>query len=253
MKYFCSWSGGVDSTATGVLAVLNNEPLDVMVYATVMFDKETPADLPEHYQFLHEVAFPWFRERGIKVAEVRSNKNFVDDYFYFLSGPKSKYCGKYRGFPLVGRGGCEVKRFGKVQPVNKYIRENKDDRRSEYITYIGYAADERRRLATLKDNQISLLAKYGVSHNEAIKLCEKYGLKSPYYDYSKRGGCFFCPNANDSQLMWLKVHHPELWNKLLSLQSEPNIIRPGKFRVHEGLFEIDKRLEGLYEENSRAV
>lgn len=211
-----------------------------MIYATVMFDNETPADLPEHYEFIKSVATPWFESHGIPVVEVRSKKNFVGDYFYFKSGPKSKYCGKYRGFPMVGRGICEVKRWGKVQPVNKYIREHGG---KDSIQYIGYAADETRRLATLKDNQLSLLAKYGLTHDEARQLCADHGLISPYYDYSRRGGCFFCPNAHDDQLRYLRANHPDIWNKMLQLQSEPNIIRPGMFRVREGLFDIDRRFD----------
>ena len=46
MRYIASWSGGKDSTATIILAHLHNEPLDTIIFAEVMFDKETSGELP---------------------------------------------------------------------------------------------------------------------------------------------------------------------------------------------------------------
>lgn len=89
-EYFLSWSGGVDSTATGILAVLHNEPLTALIYSRVMFDKDTPADLPEHDNFINKVAIPWFKQRGIAVEVVQSKKNFVDDFFYHKKGGKKQ-------------------------------------------------------------------------------------------------------------------------------------------------------------------
>lgn len=237
-EYFLSWSGGVDSTATGILAVLHNEPLTAIVYSRVMFDRATPADLPEHDNFINKVAIPWFKQRGIAVEVVQSKKNFVDDFFYHKKGTRSKNCGKYSGFPMVGKRVCEIKTPLKVDPIRKFLRKH-----PKCIQYIGYAADEETRLSQLKGNEISLLQKYGVTHKEAQKLCVEHGLLSPYYQYSKRGGCFFCPNAQDGQLRYIYRNHPDLWRKMLELQKEPNIVRPGKFKIGEGLYEINARFE----------
>lgn len=235
-EYFCSWSGGVDSTATGILAVLHHEPLTAMIYSKVMFDDDTPADLPEHHEFIRRVATPWFERHGVDVMVVRSDKNFVDDFFYHRKGPRSKQCGRYSGYPMVGRRVCEIKTPLKVDPIRRFLRQH-----PQAVQYIGYAADEKDRLKQLKSGEISLLQKYGVTHDGARELCEKYGLLSPYYRYSKRGGCFFCPNAGDEQLRYIRDHHPSLWVRLLELQREPNIVRPGKFRIDEGLAEIEER------------
>lgn len=58
----------------------------------------------------------------------------------------------------------------------------------------------------------------------AYDLCEKYGLLSPVYGFSKRGGCWFCPNASKSELRHLRRNHKDLWNKLLELENTPNLI-----------------------------
>lgn len=47
-EYFCSWSGGADSTATVLLALEHGEPLTAMVYCEVMFDEHTSGEVPEH-------------------------------------------------------------------------------------------------------------------------------------------------------------------------------------------------------------
>lgn len=237
-EYFLSWSGGVDSTATGILAVLYNEPLTAMIYSRVMFDKDTPADLPEHDNFINMVAIPWFNKHGVTVEVVQSKKNFVDDFFYHKKGARSKNCGKYSGFPMVGKRICEIKTPLKVTPIRTFLRKHPG-----CIQYIGYAADEESRLSQLKENEISLLQKYGITHEGAMKLCLEYGLMSPYYQHSKRGGCFFCPNAQDDQLRHIYRNHPDLWRKILELQKEPNIVRPGKFKIDEGLYEINARFE----------
>ena len=50
MKYYVSWSGGKDSTATIILAHLHNIPIDGIIFSEVMFDKSRgiSGELPEH-------------------------------------------------------------------------------------------------------------------------------------------------------------------------------------------------------------
>lgn len=83
------------------------------------------------------------------------------------------------------------------------------------VQYIGIAADEPKRLARLKPGQISLLDKYHVAEPEARSMCAAEELLSPLYDFTKRGGCWFCPNASISELRHLYRYHPELWQLLL--------------------------------------
>jgi hypothetical protein len=65
------------------------------------------------------------------------------------------------------------------------------------VQYLGIAADEPKRLERLKGtNKISLLEKYGYTEKMAFDLCEKYGLLSPIYDFTKRGGVGSAPMHN---------------------------------------------------------
>lgn len=47
---------------------------------------------------------------------------------------------------------------------------------------------------------------------------------SPIYEFTNRGGCWFCPNARDCELKHLRNNHNDLWNKLLELEETPNLI-----------------------------
>ena len=69
-----------------------------------------------------------------------------------------------------------------------------------------------------------MLEKEQFTTDNAKQLATEYGLLSPYYDFSKRGGCWFCPNASDCQLRNLRDNHSDLWDRLLQLESEPNLI-----------------------------
>lgn len=75
---------------------------------------------------------------------------------------------------------------------------------------------------------------------EIEPMCAAEGLLSPLYDFTKRGGCWFCPNASISELRYLYRYHPELWQLLLELQDVPN--KPTeRFSWRRTFREIDER------------
>ena len=94
--------------------------------------------------------------------------------------------------------------------------------RSGTVSYLGLAADEPTRLERLKPDQVSLMAKYGVTEQDAFAMCRQEGLLSPLYEHSHRGGCWFCPNASMTELRHLYQAHPDLWQLMLELQDAPN-------------------------------
>lgn len=141
------------------------------------------------------------------------------DYFNHIR-LRSKYperIGKKDGFPMVFKCGLSGQ---KSKTIKKYL----DTKYSDYIEYIGIAKDEPKRLERLKANQVSLLYKYGYTEKMAYDLCKEYDLLSPVYSFTKREGCWFCPNATISQLAYLYHNHKELWDKLISLENRPDTI-----------------------------
>ena len=66
MKYIANFSGGKDSTATIILAHEHHEPLDEIIFSEVMYNEEISGELPEHIDFIRNVAFPLFESWGYK-------------------------------------------------------------------------------------------------------------------------------------------------------------------------------------------
>lgn len=104
--------------------------------------------------------------------------------------------------------------------------------------YVGIAYDEQKRLSRLKNQQVSLLAKYKFTEEDAKQLCQTAGLLSPVYAFTDRGGCWFCPNAKRKELRHLYDNHPELWAKMLELQAMPGKVSE-KFNRTERFSDID--------------
>lgn len=186
MKHIASCSFGKDSVATVILAKEHGEPLDEVVYCEVMFDDNISGEVPEHRDFIYNIAIPKFEEWGIKVVVLRDQRTYISSFMRIIQkGPRA---GRHKGFPLCGR--CAIQRDCKLPPINKYKRQLAEDT----IQYIGYAKDEQERLIRLDGKtRISLLEKYGIEEDDTFEICRKHGLLSPIYEFTDRGGVFLLP------------------------------------------------------------
>lgn len=220
MKYIASWSGGKDSTASIILAHEHNEPLDLIIFSEVMFDENTSGELPEHIDFIKNKAIPKFEEWGYEIKILHSEKSYIERFYGFLSRGKRKGNGQRRGFPMAMK--CDINKSCKIEPIRNFRKRIGND----FTQYIGIAIDEPVRMERIVNsgNKVSLLEKYGYTEKMAFDLCEKYNLLSPIYQFTNRGGCWFCPNMRREQLKHLRKNHRDLWNKLLELENEPNLI-----------------------------
>lgn len=243
MHYSVSWSGGKDSTASIILAHEHNEPIDSIVFVEVMYDlkRNISGENPEHINFIKNVAKPMFESWGYKVHILRSDKDYIGSFYRIIEKPTKNFenKGKHLGFPLFGL--CNIKRDCKVVPITKFYKSIQDT----CIQYVGIAIDEPKRLETLrKDNtRISLLEKYGYTEEMARDLCEKYGLLSPAYKYSKRQGCWFCPNAKLAEHKAIRESMPDVWKEFVSLENVSSLANY-KYNVYgKTLHEIDDLLK----------
>ena len=213
MKYIASCSFGKDSIAAILLAIRHQEPLDEAVYGEVMFDKDISGEIPEHREFIYGTAIPVLESMGVKVRVLRAEQTYVGLFTGRITrGPKK---GLLRAFPICGR--CSVQRDCKLRPIIQYQKSLPADT----VQYIGIAKDEQERLLRLSGNKVSLLDKYGYTEQDAKQLCREAGLLSPVYEFTDRGGCWFCPNAKLRELRHLYDYHPELWRRMLELQALP--------------------------------
>ena len=138
----------------------------------------------------------------------------------FERSKTSERNGKKYGFPMMNR--CVINSHCKMPPIRQFWKSLN----YEYTQYVGIATEEKARLDRLvkTKNTISLLKKYNYTEKDAFELCKKYNLLSPMYGFTKRGGCWFCPNARPAELRHLYNNHKDLWNKLLDLENEPDLI-----------------------------
>lgn len=225
MLYFHSWSGGKDSTASVILDHIHGLPPSKIIFSEVMFDKKRgiSGELPEHIDFVKNRAIPLFEKWGYECEIVHAEKDYLDIFYHIKTRSKTpERNGKHYGF-LIG-GACEANRTLKTNPIHAFYK-NLNVSGEEFTEYIGIAIEETDRLKRLEGtNKVSLLARYGYTERMCFELCEEYGLLSPTYSISNRGGCWFCPNQSFKSLARLKTDHPELWEELRTLSREKNIV-----------------------------
>ena len=242
MRYLASCSFGKDSLAAILLAKKHGEPLDEAVYCEVMFDKTISGEVPEHRDFIYTKGIPALERMGIKVTVLRGKKTYVDLFTGRITrGPKK---GMLRSFPVCGK--CYVQRDCKLRPILRYQKTLPPDT----VQYIGIAKDEQERLLRLEGRQVSLLEKYNCTEQDAKELCRQAGLLSPIYQFTNRGGCWFCPNAKRKELRHLYDHHPELWARMLELQAVPGKVseklnRTQHFSDIDAMFREEDQENGL--------
>lgn len=220
VKYIASWSGGKDSAASIILAHENNEPLDLIIFSEVMFDKDVSGELPEHMEFVKNKCIPLFESWGHKVKTLRAKKTYLENFFREPTGGKRFGSGLRIGFPMSMK--CDINKSVKVKPIRDFYKSINGD----VTQCIGIAIDEPERLSRIRISdvpKISLLEKYGYTEQMAFDLCKKYDLLSPVYEFAPRGGCWFCPNARDRELRHLRDSHRDLWDRLLELENTPNL------------------------------
>lgn len=251
MHYSLSWSGGKDSTASIIIAHENNEPIDSIVFVEVMYDikRNISGENPEHIDFIRNKAKPLFESWGYKVHILRAETDYLHFFNRIIEHPRKHedHRGKAFGFPTYGM--CGAKRDLKLKPLSDFYKNiNK-----EVVQYVGICADEPKRLESLskQSDRVSLLEKYGYTEEMARRKCEEYGLLSPCYKFSKRGGCWFCPNAKLKEHQEIKRLYPEIWGEFVALENRTDIAHD-KFNVFgRTLHEIDEQIK--FEESQMTI
>lgn len=241
MKYYVSWSGGKDSTATIILAHLHNIPINGIIFSEVMFDKSRgiSGELPEHIDFVKNKAIPIFEEWGYPVMILRAQKDYMDLFYSITKRSKvQNRNGKFWGFPLGGM--CFINSILKIPPIESFKKNLKED----FIYFVGIATDEPERLKRLEGTNKSLLQEFSFTEKMAYDLCKEYDLLSPTYNFSKRGGCWFCPNQGYVEFAYIKSKYPELWEELRRLDKEENVVSHG-FKYGKTFSEVEVRVDEI--------
>ena len=192
---YISVSGGADSTAMALLMWERGEDFE-MVFS------DTGAELPETYWLLPRLA-----EKVGKKLNVVSNASFFQrlvHWGYFLPGPRTRWCTK------------ELKQV----PQDYYWEMHETDN-----VMVGIRADEPRRL-TERGKFRYPLSEAGMDKKDVKKLCEKYGLLSPVYQWRTNVSCFCCFFQKKKDWKGLLINHPTLYE--IAQEWERQSIRTSK-------------------------
>lgn len=208
------------------MAHLNNEPLDIIIFSEVMYDKEKmiSGESPLHMDFIKNKAIPLFESWGYEVRILKAKRDYLDVFNRIIKHPRKHMYHKGMKYGFAISGLCSVKRDCKLKPIKEFYKSINDN----YIDYVGISIDEPKRLASMhKDSRkISLLEKYKYTEKMAKELCKNYDLLSPTYNYTKRNGCWFCPNAKIEEHLEIRKVYPHVWNEFVSLEKLDNIAQP---------------------------
>jgi 3'-phosphoadenosine 5'-phosphosulfate sulfotransferase (PAPS reductase)/FAD synthetase len=224
-KHIVSWSGGKDSTAMLVRMLELKMPVDVAVFA------ETSYEFAAMYDF-HKTFRNWMAKYHpeVKMMEVCTDATW-DHWFH---GPisRGKRKGDTRGWPLLCFP-CWWSRESKFKQLDKVCKGN--------IRYIGYAADEKKRLAgdAMKDDSYqSPLGDWGWSEKDCLEYLESKGLAVQLHRDFNRTGCFMCPKQPRKSLEIMCKLYPKEWARSIAMEQS----NPTKFHPEYSLKDVEDAL-----------
>ena len=232
MKHIAMCSFGKDSMAMLYIMKKYNLPIDMIVYVRIMFDKDTPAEIPEHEKWIEEYAIPKIKKDfGLDVIVLESDKNYVDLFNTEITRGSRK--GQNRGFPLLFGSWCH--RDLKIAPAKKFLKQFG----KYYVQYLGIACDEQSRIGweISQGNKLPLVD-YNITEEEARQICIENNVLSPAYEKFNRLGCWFCHKQGNMALTKVINSYPNLWKKICALDWKSKI----KFKQKLSASEITKKL-----------
>ena len=241
--HFLSLSGGKDSTATLLLMIEKGLPIDGVLYA------ETGMDYPEMDEHLAKVDDYLYRERGIHITTLRHPYGF--EYLMFeVPLRKEKVIARRiaNGQSLTGYGWPSMKVRWCTGQLKTHLLEQEIKRLSQgrpTLSYIGIAADEAHRCKANPKNRYPLV-EWGITEAQALQVCYDRGFDfGGLYKSYHRVSCWCCPLQRLDELRKLRIHHPQLWARLLELdhrareQFGPGPL--GQFKQHWSVAELERR------------
>lgn len=228
VKHIVNFSGGKDSTAMLIKMLEENMKVDEIIFCKVMATKDIGAELPEMYDYIAKID-KYIQEKYNKRITYLTQEKTFEDYFY-TKKIRGKRKGQIYGFPALNGSWCNDRL--KVSIINKYLKS-----KGKYISYIGIAADETKRLKRLKSNECSMLKKWNMTEVDCLNFLKERNLENPLYKNRKRLGCWFCPKQSIKTLEILKIEYPNLWEKLLQWQVDS----PFPFRINTSIFDLERK------------
>lgn len=198
---------------------------------------------------LQKVDESLYRARGLHITTLKHPKGF--EYLMFEQPKVSSRSIEKRKrleLPLKGNGWPGIKVRWCTGNLKAHLVENELKRLAkgrEIKQYIGIAADEAWRCKDEKDKFYPLVD-WGVTEAQALRICYERGFDfGGLYEIYCRASCWCCPFQRIGELRQLRLHHPQLWDKLLAMDKrarEQFGVGPlGQFKQNWSVSELDER------------
>lgn len=186
--HIASISFGKDSLAMLLEIIKRRLPLDYVIFCDIRFTDKISGEHPLMAKWIPEAEQILRNKFGIEVIHLRSKKTFIEQFY--TTKQRGNHIGDIYGYPYVIGAWCNDRL--KMEPINRFINDFIKEG-FKVVEYIGIAADEPKRLERYKslnseNHQYITLADFGITEQQALKICEENNLLSPKYSNSFRGG-----------------------------------------------------------------
>lgn len=221
-----SLSGGKDSTAMLLQMLERGEDIADIVF----FDGGW--EFPQMHEHLEKLE----RFIGHKITRLRPRLPVG------VVTNKTPFDWMFSEYPVVKRGTRHIHRIGRYwpSPVIRWCTGRKQEALRAHIRAlthrqdvelplrqcVGFAADEPHRVngVTKKDGAYYVqrypLIEWGVTEADALWYCKERGFTwGGLYNYFDRVSCFCCPLQGLDELRKLRQFYPDLWHRMLDMDS----------------------------------
>jgi len=226
-------SGGKDSTAMLLAMLERGERVHSIVFVDTGWDFP---QIHDHLTLLERRT----RRRIVRLAPMRPFEYFMFEKPITRAGGPDKgkvyRCG--RGWPQLLSRWCNT---AKSNSIDRYMQAV-----PAALACIGLAADEekRRERITVNTRRYAVrypLAEYDMTEADCLGYCRERGYDfGGLYEHLQGVSCFCCPYQSVGNLRQLYLHYPELWQRMLAMESRLPPDRR-RFNRRHTVTEISKR------------
>lgn len=214
MRYVFSCGGGVQSTASLVLAAQGRIPYQTFIFANVGHKAEDPRTL----NYIAQVLKPFAAKHGIEWVDVqrcRRDGTPVDLYDDLHRPIRAINIPVRMSNGAPGRRNCTTE--FKIRPIARWIKHNAPG----CTLGKGISTDEPHRATPTResDGYISAypLMELGISRRDCLRIVAEAGLPQP-----PKSSCWFCPYKTTDQWVTMRQERPELFEAAALLECHLN-------------------------------
>lgn len=207
-----SFGGGVQSTASLVLAAQGKLECDTFVFANVGDNSENPATL----DYMRDYARPFAERHNLNIVEVSYGKELYD---HVMAANRTIDIPIRMANGAPGNRTCTFR--WKINVVAKWLKTHID--KQEYGVGLGISIDEWHRMADSRIKGIANvypLVDARITRMECHNIIANAGLPAP-----PKSSCYFCPFHRLAEWKEMARTKPDLFAKSVALEERLNVKR----------------------------